>query len=356
MHKTTVVYDDIIFRLQINGGISKVFKNIIKYYPKFGYTNLFLLVSGKSTFSEIGISHSISEFKIPAVIQQFCPLFSKLPANCIYHSTYLRYTYQKNIIKIITIHDCGYEYGIMQSGIKKWVHLFFKKLAIRKCNAIICVSNNTRNDLLKFYPELIKNKPVKVIYNGIDEIYFKQRNLENVSNDKKYILYVGNRNSYKNFKSVINAFRYLNDYCLVIVGVGVLSGEHKIMLNTILQNNYKYLQDIDEQKLTTIYSKAYCLVYPSSYEGFGLPIIEAMACGCPVIACNNSSIPEIANNAAILIDKPEAYIIAEAIKSLEKGDLRNELINKGKIHAQSFSWENTTIKTLEFYKHLKDKF
>lgn len=356
MHKSTIVYDDIIFRLQLNGGISKVFVNLFKYSSTNECFKLILLKSGKSTLTERNIFNFISEIKLPAFILQFLPLLVKIPTKSIYHSTYLRYTFQKNIVNVITIHDCGYEHGIMQSGIKKWVHLFFKKLAIKKCNAIICVSYNTRNDLLKFYPELIYKKPIRVIYNGIDEIYFKECNQEDRVIDKKYILYVGNRSSYKNFISVVNAFKYLVDYSFVFVGVGELSNEHKVLLDRYIKNNYIYLQNLEERKLISVYSNAFCLVYPSSYEGFGLPIIEAMACGCPVIACNNSSIPEIASNAAVIIDKPDAFVISKAIKLLENKQFRNDLIAKGKIRSQSFSWKNTTLNTLEFYKHLKTIF
>jgi len=266
----------------------------------------------------------------------------------------LRYSFQKNIIKVITIHDCGYEYGIMQSGLKRTIHLFFKKIAIKNCDAIICVSHNTKNDLIYFYSDIIKNKPIKVIHNGLDEIYFNSNKLKFNSSHDKYILYVGNRSSYKNFDSLVKAFQFLTKYKLILVGVGPLSPEHTELLNYYLLGRFNYLKNISETELIGLYSNAFCLVYPSSYEGFGLPIIEAMACGCPVIACKNSSIPEICNGAALLIDNPNPVFISDSILKLEDEKVRNDLIKAGKLNVSSYSWEICANKTIEFYNHLKN--
>ncbi|RYE58592.1 MAG: glycosyltransferase [Sphingobacteriales bacterium] len=105
--------------------------------------------------------------------------------------------------------------------------------------------------------------------------------------------------------------------------------------------------------LISIYTDASCLVYPSSYEGFGLPILEAMACSCPVISCNNSSIPEISGGAALLIDKPEYNVIKDAILKLNNEPLyRADLVLKGKVQAKKFSWEKTITSTAALYKTL----
>lgn len=347
-----VVYDDIIFRLQKTGGISKVFKNLFYFISRTEGLKVSILASHKSlVFKSISLN-CLNEIAIPATIQQFLPILKKIPERSIYHSTYLRYSVQKNIIKVLTIHDCGYENGIMQKGIKRIIHLFFKRLVLTKADAIICVSENTKNDLLRFYPSLLKNKPISVIYNGVDDIYFSTSNITNKTNKIKYVLYVGSRVPYKNFINLIKSFKYLDDYEFHFVGAGPLKMEHKKLLEIYVNGRFKYWQDLPEEDLVNLYKNAFCLVYPSSYEGFGLPIIEAMAAGCPVIACNNSSIPEIAGDAAILIDSPNPKIIANSILKLNDIKFKDSLILKGKYRASQFTWENTALNTIKFYNYL----
>ena len=130
---------------------------------------------------------------------------------------------------------------------------------------------------------------------------------------KKYILYVGDRKGYKNFDITINVFQKLNDFIFVIVGGGDLIDDEK----ELLKKECFHYQGISTKDLNILYNNAFCLLYPSSYEGFGIPILEAMKAGCPVVSTNISSIPEVAGDAGLLVDKVEVKEFVKTILKLE---------------------------------------
>jgi glycosyltransferase involved in cell wall biosynthesis len=355
--KLKVYYDNCIFTLQEIGGISIVFGEIIKRLLKDKSLSLEVILNGND-YSNIIFNDFISEvntsteIKINKKILPFFPLMKVLPSGSIYHSTYNRYSFQSNIKRIITIHDLGYEKGIMRAGIKRWVHLVFKKIAIRRANAIICVSQNTRDDLEHYYSGILHDKLIKVIYNGLSEEYFSAVNTADFNKNVKYILYVGSRHAYKNFDKVVVAVSEMKGFELFICGGGQLNTEEINLLNKYVDGRYSSHINITNDELKNLYANAFCLVYPSSYEGFGLPVLEAMACGCPVIACDNSSIPEIAGNAAVLIPEAKVSAIKEAVANLLNDTLRLSLIELGKINAGKFSWGTTAAETSLLYKQI----
>jgi len=356
MNKIKIYFDNTIFRAQKIGGISIVFCELIKLLKLNGALDLHMLLNGENADNLVfeSISNDLNihkEFQLPKVLLPFFPVLRILPKGVIFHTTYTRYSFQKDIKKIITIHDLGYEHGIMRKGLKRAVHLFFKKIAIKNADGIICVSKNTYDDLYHFYDNILQNKIVEVIYNGLSKEYFNFTN-NDLSDKSHSILYVGGRQAYKNFEKTVMAVSELKDFNLIIAGGGPMSDQHRKLLDRHLNLRYTIECNLSTEQLKEIYSKSYCLVYPSSYEGFGLPLIEAMASGCPVIACDNSCIYEITGDAAILISKPEIVEIKEAVISLKNESVRRELIEKGRVNAAKFSWENTVRDTMKFYQNI----
>jgi mannosyltransferase len=162
-----------------------------------------------------------------------------------------------------------------------------KRQAIINSDSIIAISENTRLDLLNFFPKLEQNK-VHVIYNGVSDNYYP---LNTIIKDRcDSVLFVGSRVDYKNFNlavEVISKFPNLNFY---IVGNSLNESEIKLLNSKLSVNKWKLFVNPSNNELNTIYNQSSLLIYPSSYEGFGIPVIEAMKAGCPVLALNSSSI------------------------------------------------------------------
>jgi mannosyltransferase len=351
MKKINIVYDNIIYSLQKAGGISKYWTELIKRQKK---NIIFYELENQNIFRNSLKISTLEEAKIPLFILRYFPFLKKIKSGSIFHSSYYRTTFQKDVINITTVHDFTYNY--FTNGLVKIVHMFQKNLAIKNSDGIICVSNNTKKDLLKFFPSLNREK-IKTIYNGVDNSFFQIKNLKKtVSKDlkflinKKIILYVGERRGvHKNFSLVLDIINSLNDYYLVCVGGGHFEKKEKKNIDKKIKGKFYHINKISNHKLNMIYNISFCLLYPSSYEGFGIPIIESMKAGCPVISTNKSSIPEISGNAAILVSKINKEQFIHSIQLLQNKSLRNKYVKRGIKQAKKYSWDKCFKETLKFY-------
>ena len=258
-----ILYDDVIFRLQKVGGISNVFSQLINFANKDESIELGYISTAKSSiknlyWSKLNIPKIVVLKNIPKVILQFIP-FINLNANIasIYHATYYNFPLIKNkLIYVITIHDLGYERGIMQIGLRRHVNIFFKRLAIIKADGIVCVSQCTFDDLFFFYGKFLKNKQITVIHNGVSD------NFKNIgfktSIASKNILFVGGRQNYKNFENLVRAISFSDEFNLIILGGGKLSEFHFNFLNKIIPNRFEFYKDISEQELNEFYNNSFC--------------------------------------------------------------------------------------------------
>ncbi|MCT7539699.1 glycosyltransferase family 4 protein [Aliarcobacter cryaerophilus] len=352
-----ITYDNIIFSLQKAGGISIYWTELIKRIVKTKQVE-FYEKSNKNIFrKEIDIITK-QESDISFKLLRYLPFLKKLPPKTIFHSSYYRVSLQKDIVNITTVHDFTYEY--FRSGLAKYIHVWQKGFAIKKSDGIICVSENTKKDLIKFYPMIDESK-IKVIYNGVGDEFI---NLENPKEyltdeferlkDKKYILYIGDRSSYKNFDIAIEVLKKLNNYSLVVVG-GQEFSKDELENKIDIKDRVFHFRGIGGDKLNTLYNNAFCLLYPSSYEGFGIPISEAMKAGCPVVSTNISSIPEVAGDAGLLVDEIEVENFIDEIKKLEDTKFRSELIQKALEQSKKFSWDKCFEETSNFYQEIWDR-
>ena len=183
----------------------------------------------------------------------------------------------------------------------------------------------------------------------------KEKRFKSLEN-QKYLLYVGHRTeSYKNFNVAVKAASLVKEkYKLVIVGEA-LSDEEKKFVEKEIGNRYLIISKLKNKELNYLYNKAFALLYPSLYEGFGIPIVEAMKTKCPVIAVNSSSIPEVAGNGAILIDNINPLAIFESLKRLENSEFRNQLTERGLKQSEKFNWDNTFNLYIDYYTYLYNK-
>lgn len=235
---------------------------------------------------------------------------------------------------------------------------------LRKADRIIADSNSTKYDIVRFYPEY--ESKTKVIYVGMDKKFFQrsshetEKALKKYNINFKYFLFLGTVEPRKNIINVIEAFIRLKqkgnvEYKLVITGrKGWLYKEIlERMRKTPFSNDIVFTDFIDDEDLPFLYSGAEIFLYPSLYEGFGLPLLEAMACGTPVITSNVSSLPEIAGDAALLVNPVNIEEIARAVERLTRDSkLREEMRKKALERAMFFSWEKAAKETLKIYEEI----
>ncbi len=254
--------------------------------------------------------------------------------------------------QIITIHDL---ISLRYKNISVHQRFYFKYLLpflISKAKLIITVSETTKKDIVS----LLKcpAEKVKVVYNGYDHTnYFtiegNQHLIESAYGVKKYLLAIGPTYPHKNFETLIQAYKELNDtvrieYPLVIAGgkSPYVNSLKKLVKQLDLEISVHFIGYVPVELMPSLYREAHALVFPSLYEGFGIPLLEAMACGCPVITSNTSSMPEVCGNAAIYFDPLDKEALKDAIVKLtDDGELWNEIREKGLLQSKKFSWQQT---------------
>lgn len=227
-----------------------------------------------------------------------------------------------------------------------------RKQSIIKSSAIICVSENTKRDLLRIYPELPESK-VRVIYHGYDVHRYTYRHVY----EFPYILYVGTRREpYKNFIPFVTAvaplLKRLN-LKLVCTGERFNEFERQRFLSLGISDNLVESGYVSENQLANLYHYAECFVFPSKYEGFGIPILEAFCHGTAACISNTSCFPEVGGDAVAYFNPNDASSIAECVgKVLEDKKYRQLLINKGLDRLKEFTWDRAAEKHIEFYNYV----
>ena len=266
--------------------------------------------------------------------------------------------------KILTIHDLT---PVLFPETHGLIHAYMQKhvvpMTLKNIQIIIADSENTKRDIANYFK--ISDDKIKVVYIGIDEKFRPSANARNIREKYNigdyFILYVGTLEPRKNIPTLIRAFYIAQKKgvnCKLIIAGGEgwkYQGIYKAVEDLKLSNSIIFLGYVPDDDLPQLYSAADLFIYPSLYEGFGLPPLEAMACGCPVISSNTSSLPEVVGEAGLMVNPYDADEIANAIyKGLNDEKLREKMIEKGLERAKTFSWKKCAEKTLEVYESVGD--
>jgi mannosyltransferase len=336
-----ILYDGIITSLQSSGGVSVYFKELVSR-KKVGE---YIWVGNEAIAFDVSFekySNRLLERYRACQVNEYLGLHD----IGLFHSSYYRLP-NIPIPVITTVHDFTYER--YSRGYSSYVHTWQKNKAIQGSHAIICVSQSTANDLLEYCP--VSEDRISIVYNGVSNVYSPISLLES-NFEKNNVLFVGARGGYKNFNSAVLAISKTKNLCLTAVGGGAFTKYELEFLEANIPRRYSWLGRLSDEELNFAYNTAYCLLYPSSYEGFGIPILESMRAGCPVIAVNCSSIPEVAGGAALLVDDPSPSVLVEALNTLNYNFERDKFIEKGFKQASLFSWDKCYNETQIAYKKL----
>ena len=360
--KYRIAFDNHVFRMQKRGGASRYYLELANYLqnsenfeakilapihfsemlnldPIFSKRNLYLKHSGNN----LGIAsfiNSLSDSFTGKLINKYKP--------GLVHETYYKSKalWNKSIPSVCTILDLTRE--IIDGNNQK---LDRKIETAERAAKVICISENTRRDFLNFAPWLAEKTVVVPL--GCSKIFFEGHNSRS-GFDKPFILYVGQRGGYKNFSFLLQAISSLNgfrgNFELIAFGGGKFTRTEveeieQLGLTAVVKHAFG-----DDKTLSTYYKSAVCFVYPSLYEGFGIPILEALASGCRVICSATSSFPEVGLELVQYFDPRDVQSLCAEIRNV----LQSEIISedwKGRAyaHALDFTWEKVGYKTVNEY-------
>lgn len=345
-----VYLDDIIFSLQSHGGVTVIWENLINALISNGVDSRFIdfrdaMTNKVRPFIKIPKYQLIVRDSLPIAFERFRSVKVDDRDSFVFHSSHYRICNNPNAINITTLHDFTYEYFF--SGFRQKLHIWQKYNAIRKADVIVCISENTKRDLLKFLPDTPEEK-IRIIYNGVSDSYHPSDSKSSEYED--CILFVGGRQSYKNFSFAVDCAKEVNKR-LLIVGSPLSDIEKSLVEKELGKDGYISVVHPDDVTLNAIYNSVACLLYPSRYEGFGIPVVEAQKAGCPVIALNCSSIPEIIGDGGILLRNSSVSEFKTAFSYLSSQ--KYNLIEAGLKNSRRFSWNKMTSQYLDLYNELQ---
>lgn len=364
---TTVAYDHQIFSLQRFGGISRYICEIAagvnaqegwkarviaplhrnEYLarsstPKLG-VHLRLETKGSGRFL-----HLINTLLEPALLP-----FAR--ADLIHWTYYHASPGRRSGPIVLTVHDMIHE--LLPKNFSSSNRTSEQKQrCAQTADKIICVSHSTANDLQRLFE--IPSAKIAVIHLGISETFSARRMDRSIPSPARrpYLLYVGERRGYKNFGRLLQAYgtsaRLRNEFNLAVFGPAPFSREELDAVKRFrLRDDALIHLAGNDEALAAAYAGAHLFVYPSEYEGFGIPPLEAMSCGCPVVCSNSSSIPEVVGAAGRYFNPMDVQSIRQALEDVAfDNEVLNVMRSEGRLQSAKFSWSRCTEQTLAVYR------
>ena len=357
-------------------GIGTYIRSLVHALSKIDATNRYTLVSGPSevrtlsglpeNFHQSVYARSDSDFSnnllFPFFLRSLSPDLVHIPLNRVPLAMLNPY--------IVTIHDmANLFYGEEEvSKLRMQLRQYRFRRGLARARRIIAVSDATRRDVenrMGIPPSRIRrvyNAPDPGFLSGAPSAEARQRIVERYQINYPFLLYAGNIRRHKNVPRLVEAFAVLREQLashavyrelrLLIIGdtISQFPAVRQAVIKSKMEHVVRFLGFVPFDTLRCFYEMALAFVFPSRYEGFGLPPLEAMACGTPVVTSNVSSLPEVVGDAAVLVNPENVFDIARGIRDVLLDDrLREELVRRGRLQAQRFSWERTAREVLEIY-------
>lgn len=356
-----IIIDGVIFQLQRNSkaGISRVWYHYLEQLSQMPLARRIIILDREKSAPRFPQFSYVDAMPLNIELMDMDPLYLKEAVSglnaSLFISTY--FTFPEQVPTLLLLHDMTPEMLGLDFTNPEWI---LKLRALEQADGFIAISENTRDDFHKLYPHLAE-KPITVIPNAVSDTFrpHSEREIELFKRSfeltKPYYLYVGARYTYKNLTMLLKAFSLLedkDDYELLLAG-GIEFLEEQY-LPYIERNSVRIIHPTDEQ-LSAAYAGAEAFVYPSLYEGFGLPLIEAMKSGCPVITLQNSALPEVAGDAALYTENHNIRGLKELLIKVRDKEIRKELIDKGFERQKQFSWEQSGKKMNDFLISMLDQ-
>jgi glycosyltransferase involved in cell wall biosynthesis len=361
-----ILYDGQIYAAQTAGGINRYFGNLIDRLPQDIHPTLTAPYRKNKLHYPSNPNLSLKEYRgfrphrlsHPVRQRYFQWIGDRTPHDILHPTYYNRLTNQPfsqiSHPLVITVYDMIHEIfaeAIEPSG----VTIREKKDAIESADALLCISESTKTDLIKYFPSVESKITVTYLASEFSgDLAYGDEPIPS----QPYFLFVGSRaKAYKNFDTLLIAFSKAAsvnpDICLCVVGSHFDAEEQAQIEELNLTDRIQHYLYADDNHLAKLYRCSIAFVYPSLYEGFGIPPLEAMACGTVVVASNSSSIPEVVGDAGILFEPKAAKDLADILLHLlDSPSVRDRLIAKGHQRRQEFSWDKTATQTVDVYRSL----
>lgn len=348
-----VILDLTIFSIQKVGGISVVWAEYLKRLHKNRCQLDFQLVCPENSnqiAAEINFSPygNISVVQPRGKISKYFPFLLIGTKTDLIHTSYYQWYPFFRGTKIVTLHDFMHEkFAPLKARL---LHNILKYLSLNSADVILCISESTRNDFKEIYPRIYDRKDVRVVENAAGDDFFPDE--RNSRNDA--FLWVAGRSGYKNFNYALKILSYLKSqgqtHEIFVVGGALTQNEEAYAKSLGVLDLVSVFSDVSIDELRAMYSSAKALLYLSKYEGFGLPILEAQKCRCPVVALENPASLEVARDSVLYISDEAESQILDILDVVSDVDLRAKIVERGVTNSNRYDWDSSLDKLVSIYQ------
>lgn len=369
-----VIVDGVIFQRQSHGGISRIYNEVIPRLCAMDESIKFTILASKALKRSLPAHARIHYHRLLPIefllrpSSLWWPVIPQIREGLqkheidnglgkIWHSTY--YTRLKGWLgkEIVTVVDMTHE--LFPDLFNRRRDKFFrqrKRDCILNADAVICISATTQKDLHELYgKDLADTYVVPLAHSHAFKRLRHQDLCENLPTEKPFLLYVGRRFHYKNFEVLIKAYAIWsqhNSVDMIVIGDPWTENEKRFLIEADVFDRVYLLTGVSDMDLAQLYNQALAFVYPSLYEGFGIPLLEAMACGCPIVASHIPSTVEVAGKIPIYFEPTEVESLLFALHAVYSEGSDSRRVEQGLEHVRQYSWDRTARQTLEVYRAL----